>query len=69
MIGDLPLERLPGGVRQAAKKVQDVFNAIYGYMGRGLFDGAQPQFDILERQLSREQEAGLGEQAFAEVAR
>jgi hypothetical protein len=44
VIGDLPLERLPGGVRQGAKKVQDVFNAIYGYMGRGLFDGAQPQY-------------------------
>ncbi len=44
VIGDLPLERLPGGIRQGAKKVQDVLNGIYGYMGKGLFDGAQPQY-------------------------
>jgi hypothetical protein len=44
VIGDLPVQRLPGGTKLAAKKVQDTINAIYGYMGKGLFDGAQPQY-------------------------
>ncbi|KKL66931.1 hypothetical protein LCGC14_2140050, partial [marine sediment metagenome] len=44
VIGDLPLDRLPPGLRQASKPVQKLLNNTYEYFAGGLFDGAGPQY-------------------------